>query len=262
MTETCALFADGEHYERVMGRWSRLVGESFLDWIDVPAGLRWADVGCGNGAFTEMILSRCAPASVAAFDPAPAQIAYARKQPSAQQADYQIAHAEALPLADDSVDVAVMALAISFIGDPAKAVTEMARVTRPGGTIATYMWDLQGPGVPTRHVFIAAKSLGITPQGPPTPAASLQEVMRHLWQAAGLQSIETRTIGIPIRHASFDAYWATHSLPVGPAGRLMQTLSPAAQEQLRTRLREILPTAADGSVAFESVANAVKGRAP
>jgi ubiquinone/menaquinone biosynthesis C-methylase UbiE len=262
MTEACVLFADGEHYERVMGRWSRLVGESFLDWIAIPPGMRWADVGCGNGAFTEIILARCAPSSVRAFDPAPGQIAYARKQPSALQADYQIANAEALPLSNDSVDAAVMALVISFIADPAKAVAELVRVTQPGGTVAAYMWDLEGEGVPTRHIFRAASSLGITPQGPPTPAASQQDAMRELWQAAGLQAIETTTIAIPIRHASFDAYWAAHSLPAGPAGRLIQTLPPEGREQLQSRLREILPTADDGSVAFESIANAVKGRVP
>src|SRR6516164_3399108 len=63
------LFTDGEAYERMMGRWSRLVSETFLAWLDLPKGLRWLDVGCGNGAFTEEIIARCAPATVMAIDP-------------------------------------------------------------------------------------------------------------------------------------------------------------------------------------------------
>ena len=72
------LFTDGEAYERLMGRWSRLVGEAFLDWLDIPKGLRWLDVGCGNGAFTEELIARCAPATVIAIDPSDDQLAYAR----------------------------------------------------------------------------------------------------------------------------------------------------------------------------------------
>jgi 2-polyprenyl-3-methyl-5-hydroxy-6-metoxy-1,4-benzoquinol methylase len=51
-------FDDGASYEQMMGRWSRLVGERFLDWIEVPDGARWIDVGCGNGALTELLLHR------------------------------------------------------------------------------------------------------------------------------------------------------------------------------------------------------------
>ena len=61
MGEADKLFTDGEAYERLMGRWSRLVGEVFLDWLDVPNGLRWLDVGCGNGAFTEELIARVRP---------------------------------------------------------------------------------------------------------------------------------------------------------------------------------------------------------
>ena len=137
MSETARLFTDGEAYEQVMGRWSRMVGKTFLDWLEVPAGMRWADIGCGNGAFTDLIVARCAPSRVFGFDPSPGQIAYARTRPGAQQAQYQVAGAEALPLADDSADVAVMALVISFMSDPAKAIAEMARAVRPGGWVAT-----------------------------------------------------------------------------------------------------------------------------
>src|SRR4029079_10278833 len=43
MSETPALFSDGKAYERFMGRWSRLAGDIFLDWLDAPEGLRAID---------------------------------------------------------------------------------------------------------------------------------------------------------------------------------------------------------------------------
>ena len=63
MASTDNLFTDGDAYERMMGRWSRLAGATFLHWLDPPKNLRWLDAGCGNGAFTEELISRCSPAS-------------------------------------------------------------------------------------------------------------------------------------------------------------------------------------------------------
>src|SRR6478672_6698437 len=71
-------FNDGAAYERYMGVWSQLAGEGFLDWIAPDSGLRWLDVGCGNGAFTEMLVERCAPSAVQGIDPSAEQIAFAR----------------------------------------------------------------------------------------------------------------------------------------------------------------------------------------
>src|SRR5262245_17982290 len=78
MTTPHIRFNDGAGYERYMGTCSQLVGEAFLDWLTPAPGLRWLDVGCGNGAFTELVVERCAPASVHGIDPSDDQLAYAR----------------------------------------------------------------------------------------------------------------------------------------------------------------------------------------
>ena len=160
MSEGGELFPDGEAYERLMGRWSRLAGEAFLDWLDVPKGLRWLDVGCGNGAFTEVLIARSAPAAVAAIDPSNAQLAYARARLGTKLAQFQRGDAQQLPFGDSTYDIAVMALVISFVPDPLKAVTEMARVVRPGGWIATYMWDRPGRRNATRAYLCRGQVLG------------------------------------------------------------------------------------------------------
>src|SRR6187401_679674 len=74
-------FDHGADYEQMMGLWSRSAGEIFLDWFAPPLGLRWIDIGCGNGAFTELLFERCRPAEVQGIDPSEGQLAFARTRP-------------------------------------------------------------------------------------------------------------------------------------------------------------------------------------
>jgi len=200
------LFTDGEAYERMMGRWSRLVGQTFLAWLDPPKGLRWLDVGCGNGAFTEEIIARCAPATVIAIDPSNAQLAFARTRPGAKMATFEVGDAQKLSFGDGSFDVAIMALVLAFLLDPAKAVGEMARVVRPGGWVATYMWDILNGRSPTTPIYTAIESLGSTLPVRPNPAASRLEAMHGFWEMDGLEAVETRVIRIPVKYADFDDF--------------------------------------------------------
>ena len=263
MSETPALmFADGKAYERFMGRWSRLAGEKFLDWLDPPKNLRWIDVGCGNGAFTELLIARCSPAAVTGIDPSEGQLAYARTRPGARMAQFRLADAQDLPFDDRSFDAASMALVISFVAEAEKAVAEMARVVKPGGWIATYMWDIPAGGLPVQPIYAALEALGIEAPPRPGPQNSMRENMRALWERAGLQSIDDRVIRIPVVYSDFEDFWETANLPVGPTGKMIQEFSPSTREQFRVRLREQAPIGADGHIAFEAFANAVKGRAP
>ena len=127
-------FDDGAAYDRYMGKWSELVGEAFLDWLAPRPGLRWLDVGCGSGAFTAMLVARCAPVAVQGIDPSEGQLAYARARAALRTAQFCQGDAMALPFADDTFDAAVMPLVIFFVPDPARGVAEMARVVCPGGS--------------------------------------------------------------------------------------------------------------------------------
>src|SRR5438067_6609607 len=129
-------FVDGDAYDRMMGVWSRLTGEKFLDWLEPKAALHWIDVGCGSGAFTELLIARCKPAAIKGIDPSDAQLTFARSRAGAGIAEFHRGGAMALPFADASFDAAVMALVIFFVPDPAKGVAEMVRVVQPGGTVS------------------------------------------------------------------------------------------------------------------------------
>jgi SAM-dependent methyltransferase len=259
--QTTALFADGEAYERVMGRWSRRVAGPFLDWVGTTPGLHWLDVGCGNGAFTEDIVARCAPLTVTGIDPSEPQLTYARTR-GLTGATFRNGDAQALPFNDDAFDIAAMALVIVFLPDPARAVAEMARVVRSGGMIATYMWDVPGGGLPSAHIAAALKSMGIAPTLPPNPDASREPALQAIWRGAGLTSVETRPFRISIAYSDFEEYWTTHSLAVGPSGQAIQRLDAAQKDNLKARLRALLSAEANGPISYEACANAVKGRVP
>ena len=205
MSEAGQMFSDGKVYERMMGRWSKRVGVQFLDWLDAPKGLHWVEVGCGNGAFTEELIAHTAPRAVSAIDPSEGQLAFARTRPAAKLAEFRLGDAQALPFPDKTFDAAAMALVISFIPDPAKAVAEMARVVRPGGIVATYMWDIPGGGLPLAPVGRAFKAMG-KEYSRTSDNASRREVMQTLWQGAGLQAVETRVIRITVNYTSFDDF--------------------------------------------------------
>lgn len=254
-------FDDGAAYERYMGRWSQLVGEIFLDWLAPQPGLRWLDVGCGNGAFTERIVERCAPAAVQGIDPSEEQLAYARTRSSLRDTLLHRADATALPFSDNTFDVAVMPLVIFFVADPAGGIAEMARVVYPGGAIAAYAWDMIGGGFPYKLLRDEMRELGIAAPVPPSPDASRLDAMRDLWAGAGLDHIDTREITVQRTFVDFDDYWTT-ILGGSSIGSKLATLAPGKLALLKNRVQAHLPTDDSGRITYSARANAVKGYLP
>jgi SAM-dependent methyltransferase len=259
MTDPPIRFDDGAAYERMMGVWSQLAGEQFLDWLTPGAGQRWIDVGCGNGAFTELIVQRCAPDCVDGVDPAEGQLAFARTRPASRLARFEQGDAMALPHADRSYDVAVMALVIFFVPDPAKAVAEMVRVVRPGGSVAAYAWDMRGGGFPWEPVQIELRALGQKIVYPPSVDASRIEAMRKLWADAGMIDVQTRAITVQRTFDGIDDFLSL-GLTTPSIGPIVRAMQPSDVDTLKARLRERLPVDAKGRVTYSARANAVKGR--
>jgi ubiquinone/menaquinone biosynthesis C-methylase UbiE len=262
MTENQIRFEDGAGYERMMGVWSRLAGEVFLDWVAPRSGLRWVDIGCGNGAFTELLVDRCAPAEVQGIDPSEAQLSFARTRHTAGIARFQQGDAMALPFADRSFDAAVMALVIFFVPEPAKGVAEMKRVVKPGGTISAYAWDiLEEGGFPMGPMQAELLAMGRKPMLPPSAEVSRMDALRKVWVSAGLADVETREITVARTFADFEDFWSSVRIAMSMA-QAVRELSPAELEVFKARVQARLPADAAGRITFTSRANAVKGRVP
>jgi|SoiMethySBSTD1v2_1073268.scaffolds.fasta_scaffold313499_1 ubiquinone/menaquinone biosynthesis C-methylase UbiE len=261
MLEPKIRFDDGAAYEEMMGVWSRFAGEIFLDWLSPPSGLRWIDIGCGNGAFTELLVERCSPVEVQGIDPSEGQLAFARTRPASRVAEFRQGDAMALPFSAERFDAAVMALVLVFVPDPVQGVAEMVRVVGPGGIIATYMWDMEGGGFPLDPIHTEVRAMGLAPPRPPRMDASRMEVLRGLWTAAGLEAVETRDIAVTRTFADFDDFWMTN-LKSPALGPTLGAMASEDVETLKSRLRARLPADSQGHITCGARAHAVKGRRP
>jgi SAM-dependent methyltransferase len=252
----------GSSYDQYMGRWSRKVAPRFLDWLGVPNGRDWLEIGCGTGALSAAILAQAAPASLVSVDPSADFLAQARTNVADPRVTFQIGDAQALPMEDASRDVAVSALVLNFVPDKAKAFAEMQRVTRPGGTIAFYVWDYAGGGLAFLREFWNA-AVALDPA-----AADLTEDKRFpdctrdgiadLARSGGLKSVEVEAIDVPTVFADFNDYWRPFTLGAGPAPGYCSTLAPAALQRLKERLDASLPRQADGAIHLQARAWAAR----
>jgi ubiquinone/menaquinone biosynthesis C-methylase UbiE len=254
-------FDDGAAYELMMGRWSVLVGERFIDWIGVRQGARWLDIGCGNGAFTQLLVERGAPSDVQAFDTSAGQLDYARSRlPATAPVTWTQSDAMRLPVPDAAADAAVMALVLFFVPEPAAGVAEMCRAVRSGGVVAAYHWDVLGDGFPLADIAAELMKLGVAPNMPPSVGASTIEASAALWREAGLEQVRTCQITVQRRFESFDDYWnsAESSNTVRP---MFKALNADDREVLKGNVRRRLQ-AGDGTLTVGARANAVCGIKP
>ena len=261
MTDPQIQFDDAAAYERRIGEWSKLVGAVFLDWLAPHTGLRWIDVGCGSGTFTELIIAKHAPAEVQGIDPSDAQLAFARARRGTPMAEFTKGDAMALPFQAAKFNVATMALVIFFVPEPAKGVTEMVRVVAPGGEVAAYAWDFPGGGSTMYPILSELEAIGFPPVRPPRPEVSKIEALQKLWTDAGLVDVETRRIDVQRRFADFDDFWevSTQGSSIVP---FLAAMAPDDVVKLKTRVRARVKEDGAGGIISAAWANAVKGRVP
>ncbi|MEZ5787817.1 MAG: class I SAM-dependent methyltransferase [Xanthobacteraceae bacterium] len=259
------VWATGDAYQRYMGRWSRPVARKFLLWLALPPDGRWLDIGCGTGVVTQTVLECAAPIEVLGVDSSEGFLELARRNTADSRASFRMGDAQNLPLADNSVDNAVSGLVLNFMPDKAKALAEMKRVTRPGGTVAFYVWDYAGDMQLIRTFWEAAVFLN--------PAAeSLDEARRFkecdpdslasLLAESGLRDVEVHAIDSTAIFENFDDYWSPFLGGQGPAPTYCAALSEDQRSELRGQLLATLPIEPDGTIRLKARAFAGRGRSP
>jgi ubiquinone/menaquinone biosynthesis C-methylase UbiE len=252
-------FNNGTNYEKLMGAWSELVGSVFLDWLDLPNKLEWLDVGCGNGDFTEMVIKRYSPEAISGMDPSAEQLSYARSRPGCELASFRLGNANNLPYSNNQFDVAVMALSIFFVPEPAKGLSEMIRVVRPGGSIAAYVWDMLDNLYPLAPINQQLSAMGMQQLLPPSLNSSKLAVLQNLWTQANLKSIEMDEFIVKKTFNNFEDYWSTALLD-SSIKTIFNSMTLGDQKIMINGVCKSLPMASNGQIIVTAKANAVRGQ--
>ena len=255
-------WASGDLYEPYVGRWSRLVAQEFLTWLDRPMDGHWLDVGCGTGALSQTILNICNPQVVKGIDRSEGFVAYARSKVNDPRVTFEVGDAQSLPVDSNHYDSAVSGLVLNFVPEPAKMISEMARIVNGDGVVAVYVWDYADKMQLMRHFWDAAIALDPAvadlDESPRFPICN-PNALRELFLSSGLNQVETRAIDVDTHFKDFDDYWNPFLGGQGPAPTYAMSLSEEKRVQLRERIRAGLPFAADGSIPLIARAWAVKG---
>jgi SAM-dependent methyltransferase len=260
MAETQVAFNDADAYERYMGRWSRAVGEKFIAWLAPPKNAHWLDLGCGTGAFTDLILKQGAPASVIGVDPAPAQVEHAKK--SFPTADFRVGNSMELPFNDNEFDVIASALVLHFIPDRQTAFAEMQRVAKSNGIVSGYTWERSATskGAPYVPMMKGLQGIGVEPTTSPTvPEADLNGLRESLTRA-GFRDIAVTIVEAEQSYRDFDDYWQVQTMTFHPVGKSVAALDDKKRGNLRDAMRKMLPPDASGKITYKARAVAFKAR--
>lgn len=257
------LWGAGDAYEQYMGRWSRRIAPVFTEWLDVAPGARWIDVGCGTGVLASTILDSREPSAVIGIDSSETFLRSASIKVADPRVSFTQGDAQAIPQADGSFDVAVSGLVLNFIRDKDATVREMARVVRPGGMVALYVWDYAGHMQVMRMFFDVATALdpGAADYDDGVKAPICRPgPLKELLERGGLDNAEVREIDIPAAFESFGDYWSPFLGGTGSAPKYCASLGDEARERLRHELQRRLPTGPDGEILLAIRAWAAKGR--
>lgn len=255
-------WATGSSYEQFMGRWSRLITKSFLEWLSPRPGLNWLDVGCGTGALSETILTYAAPESVLAIDQSAGFIDHATYHIQDARVKFQVGNALSLPALPHSMDVAVSGLALNFIPQPIGALQAMRKALKPDGVLAFYVWDYAEKMEMLRYFWDSVTALD--PHARPLDEGSRfplcePEVLVQTCKDAELHNIEVTSIEANTSFHNFDDYWAPFLGGQGPGPSYVGQMDVKGRQALEKHLRSALPIQKDGSIHLVARAWAVRG---
>jgi SAM-dependent methyltransferase len=197
------------------------------------------------------------------IDASAAYVAYARSRVPDPRARFEVGDAGALPFTAGTFDAVVSGLVLNFVPDPVAAMTQMARVARPGGRVGAYVWDYAGEMELMRRFWDAAVALDpaalALDEGVRFGAFCRPDVLADLFSDAGLCGVEARAVDVLTPFRDFDDCWRPFLGGQGPAPSYLLALTEDRRAALRERIRADLPIAADGSIRLVARAWAVRG---
>ena len=257
---------DGDGYELQMGRWSRRLATLFVDFAAYRPSERILDVGCGTGSLSAELSGRSATIDVVGLDYSEIYARHAQQHNGAR-ARFLVGDAGALPFATGVLDRTLALLVLHFVSDPGRAITEMRRVTRPGGVVAAAVWDAGG-GVLTNRLFCDTAA-ALDPRGEAFRRTSFSRPMTQCgelaeaWRRSDLVAVEDSTLTIRMDFDCFEDYWAPYLGQDGPYAAYVSSLDCAARQTLHDAVRHAyLSGRNDGPRSFAASAWAVRGRVP
>ena len=259
------MFEVAEKYEEMMGRWSRQLAPLFVEFAGVRDGDVVLDVGCGTGALSSTLTRMTRAAKIVGIDPSEGFVAAARSQISDPRVSIEMGDAQQLPYPDATFDRTLGLLVVNFIPDPRKAVREMRRITKPGGVVATVMWDNTPANELNQCYWIAARQLNPDLKGPVDIRGSYgtEEALSKLFGDAGLTATEVSPLMISCLFASFEDNWRRYLTGEGPNGAHFIKLSDERKAALKEKLREnLFGNRPDGPFSLQAKAWAIKGTVP
>lgn len=254
-------FSNAKSYEVYVGRWSRLVAQRFIAWLDTAPESTWLDVGAGTGILTEVILQATAPAKIIGIDLAPEFIEVARQRIHDNRVDFRVGDAGDIAF-EAQFDVAVAGLLLNFVPDPQQVVKGMTQAVRRGGLVAAYVWDYGGKMEMMRHFWDAA--IKIDPAAAEMDAGQRFTIcepnnLRALFESLDLQAVEVMPIDVPTHFKDFDDYWLPFLGAQGSISKYFRALTDETRTAIRDQLQKQLPTTPNGEIPLIARAWAVKG---
>jgi ubiquinone/menaquinone biosynthesis C-methylase UbiE len=229
-----AAWSSGDY--SVIGTTLSLVGETLCEAADLRAGQRVIDVAAGNGNASLAAARR--GCEVTSTDYVPALLAHGRERAAAERLPIEFQHgdAEDLPFADGGFDAALSIFGVMFTPDHEQAAREMARVCRPGGTIALACWTPEG--------FVGQMFRIIGKYVPPAPGVrspALWGTEQHLSTIFGdtIASMQATPRDFVFRYRSAEHWLEVFRTYYGPMLKAFAALDEAGQAGLATDLLDL-----------------------
>ncbi|WP_344319048.1 class I SAM-dependent methyltransferase, partial [Actinocatenispora thailandica] len=179
-------------------------------------------------------------AAVTAVDAAPGMAAAARR--SVPAAAVGVGALPALPFRTGTFDAVLANFVLNHVGVPAAAVTELARLTRPGGRVAVTIWPYPQP--PLQALLgKAVQAVGVQPVELPRLAAEHDfprtvAGLTGLLSVAGLTGVTVRRLDWRHRTTVAD-WWAGLDGGIGAASVLLAGQPAATRDRIRAALERL-----------------------